>query len=403
MAGVSLADENVAALLARIGFTADQARDLRHDDIRALGLSPAESLLLRKAITNAQALYSKYFPLVGRVGCEWLEQDGSNKTLQGSCVLCGKGGLVVTVLHTVQPPNKRNARDVRVRVTLPNTRKGRFSFATKIVKIDKNIDLALLQPINPNPRLDDIDFFSEWAQAAPRIPSKVHLISYPSILDKEFPGRLLRGDRPSMHSGRVVHKEDFEAVGTYPCFGGCSGGLILCFDTDGTPGCGIHLGLVHETEELTSLNLPEVNEGLQQKGGFGHFFHGVANFIQGPKPTLYKRKKRSATYLVRIMKPPPQSPVDDGRVSSRRTLAKTIRRIVKSWEDYEAPKSSAEFDWFEMNYVESPEAYEKEKTSKKREASIVDDAALNEGKKAKRNATQPADEDDVKTPTLVDL
>ncbi|KAI5075764.1 hypothetical protein GOP47_0009840, partial [Adiantum capillus-veneris] len=113
MAGVSLADENVADLLARIGFTADQAWHLQHDDIYALGLLTAERILLRKAITNAQPLYDKYFLLVGRVGREWLDQDGSNKTLQGSCVLGGKGGLVVMVLHTVQSPNKRNARDVR--------------------------------------------------------------------------------------------------------------------------------------------------------------------------------------------------------------------------------------------------------------------------------------------------
>lgn len=67
-----------------------------------------------------------------------------------------------------------------------------------------------------------------------------------------------------MHSERVVHKEDLEAIKMYPYFRGCSNRLILCFDIDGTPRCGIHLGgEVNEIEKLSLFNLTDMNEGLQ--------------------------------------------------------------------------------------------------------------------------------------------
>lgn len=91
-------------------------------------------------------------------------------------------------------------------------------------------------------------------------------------MDKEFSGRILKGNIPSMHSERVVHKEDLEVIGTYACFSGCFGSLVLFFDRDGTLGCGIHLGEVHKTEDLIALHLIEVNKALQQKEGFDHFF-----------------------------------------------------------------------------------------------------------------------------------
>lgn len=111
------------------------------------------------------------------------------------------------------------------------------------MKIDKNEYLALFHPINPNTRLDNIDFFLEWTHVYPLFTPKVYLIFYLGFLDKEFTRRLLRGHVPLVRLGRVVHKEDFEVICTYPCFSGSSPcGLNLCFGTgEDTPWCGIHL------------------------------------------------------------------------------------------------------------------------------------------------------------------
>lgn len=318
---ITFTDFNVAEIVAKLGLSEDAILQSSDADLKAFvpaTITQAELLLINIAKRNQLGLYEAYHKVVGRIDAEWDMPNGEHVTQHGTCIVCSGNGSVTTAEHTILCDGL--TRSFKAFVSLPAKQ---LTYEVEIVKKIPKWDFAMLRPLQP---LQGVQYFSEWAMHPPPLLSKVFLISFPDVLDDEFPSRRSEWSGPSIHEGKIAYVHGHEAIANYVGYGGSSGGLVIGFGDNNISFCGMHVGIMHESAPLQNLDVGALNEALGHKCASGNYIFNVGALVGDVNPTttlLDRMRKRPGKQVVRKVR----------KGLTRFELKKRIKGIVIGLED----------------------------------------------------------------------